>query len=141
MWLKPSPSSPIRFCAGISRSSKNNSLVSWFTFSMNLCIQNYSSFVRLICDLFILLFVRITAVRTNIALLRSPFLEEELVLWSNLSFGMIKLFGFELEFPSFTGRIPEEGSTWEVQVDSNFGIARAFDSWSFLPLWNKCSRI
>ena len=31
MYLKPRPSSPIRFSAGISRSSKNSSLVSWFT--------------------------------------------------------------------------------------------------------------
>ena len=31
MYLKPLPSSPIRFSAGISRLSKNSSLVSWFT--------------------------------------------------------------------------------------------------------------
>ena len=31
MYRKPLPSSPIRFSAGISRSSKNTSLVSWLT--------------------------------------------------------------------------------------------------------------
>ncbi|KAI1690622.1 hypothetical protein DdX_22385 [Ditylenchus destructor] len=31
MYLKPWPSSPMRFSAGISRFSKNSSLVSWFT--------------------------------------------------------------------------------------------------------------
>jgi hypothetical protein len=31
MYLKPWPSSPMRFRAGISRFSKNSSLVSWFT--------------------------------------------------------------------------------------------------------------
>ena len=31
MYLKPLPSSPIRFSAGISRLSKNSSLVSWLT--------------------------------------------------------------------------------------------------------------
>jgi hypothetical protein len=31
MYLKPLPSSPIRFSAGIFRFSKNSSLVSWFT--------------------------------------------------------------------------------------------------------------
>ena len=31
MYLKPWPSSPIRFSAGISRFSKKSSLVSWFT--------------------------------------------------------------------------------------------------------------
>jgi hypothetical protein len=31
MYLKPLPSSPIRFSAGISRFSKNSSLVSWLT--------------------------------------------------------------------------------------------------------------
>ena len=31
MYRKPLPSSPIRFSAGISRLSKNSSLVSWFT--------------------------------------------------------------------------------------------------------------
>ena len=31
MYLKPLPSSPMRFAAGTSRSSKNTSLVSWFT--------------------------------------------------------------------------------------------------------------
>ena len=31
MYLKPLPSSPIRFSAGISRSSRKSSLVSWLT--------------------------------------------------------------------------------------------------------------
>ncbi len=31
MYLNPFPSSPMRFSAGISRSSKNASFVSWFT--------------------------------------------------------------------------------------------------------------
>jgi hypothetical protein len=31
MYLKPLPSSPIRFSSGISRFSKNSSLVSWLT--------------------------------------------------------------------------------------------------------------
>ncbi|MCY1223653.1 hypothetical protein D9M72_357890 [compost metagenome] len=34
MYLKPLPSSPIRFSAGISRLSKNSSLVSWLTMLM-----------------------------------------------------------------------------------------------------------